>query len=55
MEKFLVITTTTVVKHYEIKANSADEARNKVALNPGQKFTATDTQTIIDDVEKIED
>ncbi len=53
MERYLVITTTTTVKHYEIKAQNADEARNKVAGNSKMRHVASDTQTTIDDVENI--
>lgn len=54
MEHYLVIATTTTVKHYEIKAQNADEARNKVAGNPTNlRPLARDTQTTIDDVEHI--
>ena len=54
MERYLVIVTTTTVKHYEVKAKNANEARNKVAGNSKLRHVASDTQTTIDDVEHIE-
>ena len=55
MEHYLVIATTTTVKHYEVKAQNAEEAREKVAGNSGLRPVARDTQTTIDDVEQISD
>lgn len=34
MPRYLVVATTTTVKHYEIKAENTEEAREKVAGNP---------------------
>lgn len=55
MESYLVIETTTTVNHYEVLARNADEARDKVALKPADlKPVASDSQTIIDYVERLE-
>jgi hypothetical protein len=53
-KRFFVVATTTMVKHYVIRAQDEDEARMKVELNPNYKSTARDVQTIIDDVELID-
>ena len=55
MERYLVIVTTTTVKHYEVKAQNVDEAREKVAGNSRLRPVARDTQATIDDVEQISD
>jgi hypothetical protein len=53
MERYLVVATTTTVKHYVVKAQNANEARNKVAGNSKLRPVARDTQTTIDDVQQI--
>ena len=54
LERYLVVKTTTTVRHYEVKAQNADEARNKVAGNSNLRPVASDTQSTIDDVELID-
>ena len=55
IESYLVIETTTTVNHYEVLARNADEARDKVSLKPrGLEPVASDTQTIIDYAERLE-
>ncbi len=53
MERYLVVATTTIVKHYVVRAQNADEARMKVELNPNYKSTDRDVQTTIDDIEQL--
>jgi hypothetical protein len=51
MNRYFVVATTTIVRHYEVKAENEDDARFIVGLGPtGLRPVARDTQTIIDDV-----